>query len=126
LKADLTKNLALILCAVMLGVLGQFSMKHGMGKVVVRTAGVGALASSLAHALVQPFVTTGVALYAVSALVWLVILSRVELSFAYPMVSIGYVAVVLLSRVLFHEQVTLVRIVGTLVICVGVVLISRS
>ena len=126
MRGDLAKNLMLILGAVLLGVVGQLSMKHGMGRVVMKLGGVGELASSLVRALSQPFVTAGVALYAVSALVWLVVLSRVELSFAYPMVSIGYIAVVILSKLIFHEQVSAVRIVGTLVICAGVVLISRS
>jgi len=125
-KGDLSKNLMLILGAVFLGVLGQLSMKQGMNQVVVRTTGTVELASSLARALVQPFVTAGVALYAVSALVWLVVLSRVELSFAYPMISVGYIAVVILSRLIFHEQVSAIRVLGTLVICVGVILISRS
>ena len=89
MKGDLAKNLALILGAVFLGVLGQLSMKHGMGQVVIRTTGIVDLVSSLARALIQPFVTAGLGLYAVSALVWLLVLSRVELSFAYPMISVG-------------------------------------
>jgi len=126
LKGDLARSLMLIFGAVLLGVLGQLSMKHGMNNVKMVTGGFGDLAVSLARALTQPYVTAGFLLYAVSALGWLVVLSRVELSFAYPMVSIGYVAVVILSRFIFHEQVTLVRVLGTLVVCFGVVLISRS
>ncbi len=126
MRSELAKNLMLILGAVFLGVLGQLSMKHGMSHVVLRTGAAAELVTSLARALIQPFVTAGVALYAVSALVWLVVLSRVELSFAYPMVSVGYIAVVILSRLIFHEQVSAVRVLGTLVICFGVVLISRS
>ncbi len=126
MKSELVKNLMLILGAVFLGVVGQLSMKQGMGQVVMRLGGVGDVVSSLIRALSQPFVTAGVALYAISALVWLIVLSRVELSFAYPMVSIGYIAVVILSRLIFHEQVSAVRIAGTVVICLGVVLISRS
>ena len=126
MKGELVKNLMLILGAVFLGVVGQLSMKHGMGQVVMKLGGIGEVVSSLVRALSQSFVAAGVALYAVSALVWLVVLSRVELSFAYPMVSVGYIAVVILSKLIFHEQVSAFRIVGTLVICFGVVLISRS
>jgi multidrug transporter EmrE-like cation transporter len=126
LKGDVAKNLMLILGAVLLGVVGQLSMKHGMSQVKMTTSGLGQLISSLAKALTQPFVTAGFLLYGVSALAWLVVLSRVELSYAYPMVSVGYVAVVILSRIIFHEHVTAVRILGTLVICAGVFLISRS
>ena len=126
MKGDLTRNLMLILGAVLLGVVGQLSMKHGMTKVKMVTAGVGDLVVSLARALTQPFVTAGFVLYAISALAWLIVLSRVELSFAYPMISVGYIAVVLLSRVIFHEHVSFIRLLGTFVICLGVVLISRS
>lgn len=126
MKGVLAKNLLLIFGAVLLGVLGQLSMKHGMMKVRLITGSVGDLAASLIKALGQPFVCAGFILYGVSALAWLVVLSRMELSFAYPMVSIGYVAVVILSRFLFGEQVSVIRLVGTFVICLGVVLVSRS
>ncbi len=126
MKVEFSKNLFLILGAVLLGVIGQLSMKHGMSQVKIITSGVGELAASLSKALMQPFVTAGFLLYGISALVWLMVLSRVELSYAYPMVSIGYVAVVILSRILFHEHVTGMRVLGIVVICAGVFLISRS
>ena len=66
------------------------------------------------------------AVYGISALVWMIVLSRVNLSYAYPMVSLGYVFVVILSRYLFGESVTMLRLAGTLVIGVGVILISQS
>ena len=126
MKGDLAKNLLLILGAVMLGVVGQLSMKQGMMKARMDTSAVGSLVTSLGKALLEPFVTAGFLLYGISALAWLVVLSRVELSFAYPMVSVGYIAVVILSRFIFHEQVSVIRLVGTFVICLGVFLISRS
>lgn len=122
----MTKNLILIATSVVLGVCGQLSMKSGMMGVRLSGASLGALLGGLAHAVIDPFVIGGIVLYACSAAVWLVVLSRVELSFAYPLVSTGYIAVVILSRVLFHEHVTLVRVAGAAVICLGVVLITRS
>jgi len=122
----MTKNLILILTSIILGVCGQLAMKTGMMGVKLSASSVGVLVNGFVRALANPFVIGGIALYGVSALIWLMVLSRVELSFAYPLVSIGYVAVVVLSKVLFHEQVSVVRIAGALVICAGVVLISRS
>jgi len=114
----------MILFSVVTGSAGQLVMKHGMnsiGKIHASHA-----ASKLASAFLNPFVLGGFALYGISALMWMVILSRVNLSYAYPMVSLGYVIVVVSSRYLFHEPVTAQRLLGTLVICFGVFLISRS
>jgi drug/metabolite transporter (DMT)-like permease len=80
----------------------------------------------LTRAALNPIVISGFFLYGISAALWLVVLTRAELSWAYPLLSMGYVLVVLLSRVLFHESVTTTRLLGTLVICLGVWLISRT
>ena len=120
------KNLILILVSVILGVTGQLAMKNGMMGVKLSAASAGVLVSGFARSLLNPFVITGIGLYALSALVWLMVLSRVELSFAYPLISIGYIAVVILARVLFHENVSPIRIAGAVVICLGVFLITRS
>jgi multidrug transporter EmrE-like cation transporter len=64
--------------------------------------------------------------FGVSSVFWLVILSRIDLSYAYPMVSIGYIAVVLFSYFVFKENVSLIRWIGVITICAGVFLISRS
>jgi multidrug transporter EmrE-like cation transporter len=80
----------------------------------------------LVAAASNPFVIAGGVLYALSFALWLIVLTRADLSYAYPLLSMGYVIVVLLSRVLFQEAVTPIRLAGTLVICVGVFLISRT
>jgi multidrug transporter EmrE-like cation transporter len=49
-----------------------------------------------------------------------------ELSFAYPLLSTGYVVVLIASWILFKEQISMIRWVGVMVICFGVFLISRS
>ena len=122
----MTKNLILIFSSICLGVCGQLAMKNGMMDAKLSASSVSVLVNGFVRALMNPFVIGGIGLYGISALIWLMVLSRVELSFAYPLVSIGYVAVMLMSRVLFHEQVSGVRIAGALVICAGVFLISRS
>ena len=64
--------------------------------------------------------------YAVSILMWMAVLSKVEVSFAYPFLSIGYVVAALVGYYFFDESLTFTRIAGIMVICVGVYLISRS
>jgi len=61
-----------------------------------------------------------------SSFFWLVAISRVELSYAYPMISISYVLVVFLSWLIFKEEVGPVRWLGVAIIIFGVYLISRS
>ena len=68
----------------------------------------------------------GVGAYAASSIFWLVLLSRVELSYAYPALSMGYVLITLVSVFFLGEQVSALRWAGVLVISLGVFLISRS
>ena len=93
---------------------------------IVHTLGVRSAVSFLQAAIANKFVVLGFLCYALSAASWLVILSRVELSYAYPLISIGYILVMILSKHLFNESVTSFRIAGTLLICAGVVLLMRS
>jgi multidrug transporter EmrE-like cation transporter len=120
------KNFLLILTCVALGVAGQLLLKHGMSSTGERVDEVRDVVPRLLQAATNPAVVGGFLFYALSAALWLVVLTRVELSLAYPMLSLGYVLVVVLSRVFFQEHVTWIRFLGTLVVCFGVFLISRT
>jgi multidrug transporter EmrE-like cation transporter len=127
------KNFLLILFSVALGVGGQLSLKHGVGIAsggdssrIVHSLDLKSILTFLQAAAANKFVILGFFFYLISAASWLVILSRVELSFAYPMISIGYIVIVVLSRYIFNEPVTAMRVAGTLLICGGVFLLLRS
>ena len=64
--------------------------------------------------------------YAASVILWIVVLSKVEVSFAYPLLSIGYVVVALVGWRFFGESLSAIRFVGIVIICIGVYLISKS
>ena len=64
--------------------------------------------------------------YAASIFLWMVVLSKVEVGFAYPFLSIGYIFAALVGHYMFGESLSATRIMGIFVICVGVYLISRS
>jgi multidrug transporter EmrE-like cation transporter len=122
----MNRYLPLILTGVLLNACAQLALKQGM-----RT--IGHFAFTLVNlipiglqVLVNPFVLTGLACYALSVLLWLMVLSRVEVSFAYPMLSVGYIVTALASRALFGEAVITTRWAGIVVICLGVYLITRS
>ena len=122
-----TMNLLLILFSVVLGVGGQIALKYGVGLVsggsssrILSSLDARSVLGFLGGAATNGYVLLGFVFYLVSAMSWLVILSRVELSFAYPLISIGYIIVVVLSKFIFNEPVTSFRIIGTLLVCTGV------
>jgi multidrug transporter EmrE-like cation transporter len=117
-------NYLILAVSICLAVFGQLLMKHGMNQ-------FGAFAVTELHLKLipmfgNPWVFSGLCAFGLSSVFWLVILSRMELSLVYPMVSVAYVLVALASLILFKENVTLLRWVGIGIICLGVVLISRS
>ena len=120
------KNFLLLFFCIALGVIGQLSLKHGMNSIGEIELDVSSLPGMLVRSFGNPYVLLGYIIYGVSSLSWLVVISRVELSLAYPMIAVGYVLIVILSRILFAEHVTPLRFVGTLVICFGVFLLSRT
>jgi len=112
----------LISLCVIMGAIGQVAMKKGMNTVGV--VGLNDIFSTKVFSIVlQRYVFVGLILYFLASLVWLVILSQAELSFVYPLISVGYVITAILSWFLFKENLTLFRFFGILLICSGVYLI---
>lgn len=111
----------LVIFSVGMGVAGQLLMKQGMLAHPELRLQFGALIS----ALTQPYVLLGFACYGVASLSWLFVLSRVPLSVAYPMLSLGYAAIALLSWHYFGETLTTTKLLGIGAIFLGVVLLSR-
>lgn len=74
----------------------------------------------------EPHILGGIACYVVSLVVWIMGLSRVEVSVAYPLLSIGYVINALAAWYLFGESVTALRLTGIGFIIVGVILVTKS
>jgi multidrug transporter EmrE-like cation transporter len=119
-------DLALILTGVMLNAVAQLLLKAGartLAGLPVSFADAGVLAGRLIQSVP---ILGGLACYAVSVVVWILALSRVPVSVAYPMLSIGYVVNLLAARVLFAEQITLQRVAGVGVIVAGCWLVARS
>ena len=74
----------------------------------------------------EPHIVGGIGCYVVSVVVWILALSRVEVSIAYPLLSVGYVVNALAAWYLFGEAVTPMRLTGIGVIILGVFLVTRS
>ena len=119
-------SFGLVGVAVLLGVAAQLLLKAG-------TNAVGRFAFSLDSAVpvglqlaLEPRILGGTGCYALSLVLWVMALSRTEVSAMYPMVSIGFALNALLAWWLLGEALSLQRIAGIAVIMVGVVLVARS
>lgn len=121
-----TTSFSLILLGVFLNAGAQLLLKAG-------TNNVGQFEFTLANAMpmglrlaAQTPIIIGLVCYVVSVVVWIMALSRVQVSIAYPMLSIGYVVNALLAWWLFGEDVNAQRWIGIGFIIVGVFLVARS
>jgi drug/metabolite transporter (DMT)-like permease len=118
--------LTLILVDVALNVTGQLSLKYGMSKFGNFSLSLATLPPVFMKAATNLHVLLGLLCYGLGFLVWLIVLSKAEVSYAYPMISLGYVFTAILARMLLGEAVSATRMAGILVTCLGVFLIARS
>lgn len=120
-------SLALLLVSVAFAVAGQLILKAAMDHVGRISALDGqTLGTATARAIRQPLLWTGLALFGISSLFWLVVLSRVPLSLAYPFVGISYLLVVAFAALVQHEHVPVLRWAGVGVIVAGIVIVGLS
>lgn len=107
--------------------LGQILLKLGMMQPAVQAAMSGGGAMPVTQAVIaQPRVLAGLMLYGAATITWMLVLSRVELSLAYPFVGVSFVLVLLLSWLWLGEVPGLPQILGSLMVITGVLLVARS
>ena len=120
------KYLPFILFTVMTNAAAQLMLKHGMMTLSpVSLEGANPLVRVL-QIVFSPWVFIGLSTFVISMASHLYVLSKVELSFAYPFLSLAYVAVAILAYFLFREDINAWRIAGIGFICIGTVLIAQS
>ncbi|HVJ49801.1 SMR family transporter [Desulfitobacterium sp.] len=117
--------LGLALVSVLLGAIGQILVKLGAIHLELDFSSTH-LFGSLFSILKNLPVMSGLFFYGISFLLWVKVLTKLELSYAYPLVSIGYVLIMLVSWLVFKESISIYRILGTLFIIFGVILVARS
>ena len=118
-----------ILASVALAATAQLLLKYGVDRVTHNGHSGLVFSEPVASALrvaKEPFIWAGLSLFAVSAAVWMVVLSRVSLSFAYPFAALTYVIILLFDRVVLKVDVPGLRWAGVALIISGIVLISRT
>jgi drug/metabolite transporter (DMT)-like permease len=121
-----TMLIALILLSVTLAAVAQLTLKHGMNQVAAETGVLRFSADSVRDVLTTPAVWAGLALFGLSAVVWLAVLSRASLSFAYPFASLTYVLILLADRFILDQEISVLRYAGVACIVVGIVLVAQT
>jgi multidrug transporter EmrE-like cation transporter len=118
---------ALIVVSVFLSSAAQMLLKAGMSSLQVSN---GLASNSAVQSVVSvarnPWVLVGLTVYFLSALVWLLVLARVEVSIAYPFVGMGFVVTMVLAWLIHAEPITTTKLVGTLIIAAGVMVLTRA
>ena len=117
-------SLALVLFSVVAAAGGQLLLKHGMQVATARARHSGG--SLVLAAATTPWVFLGLTVFAISAVAWLAVLSRVPLSLAYPFNALGYLVILTASIVVLHERANLWTWAGTSLVVAGLVIVVAS
>lgn len=117
-------SLALVLFSVVAAASGQLMLKYGMQSATARSHSTGG--SLVLAVATTPWVIGGLAIFAVSAVAWLGVLSRLPLSVAYPFNALGYIAILGASIVFLHERANLLTWAGSLIVVAGLVIVVLS
>ncbi len=119
-------SFSLLMLGVFLNATAQLLLKAGTNAVGQFEFSAGNIVPMGMKLALEPHIMGGLACYVVSVVVWILGLSRVEVSIAYPMLSLGYVLNAAAAWYLFGEAVSLTRLAGIGVIIVGVYIVARS
>lgn len=111
----------IIFIPIIIAAIAQIILKLGIGSADITTG----LPGFFIKTLTSPIVILGLGLYGLGAVLWLIVLSREDVSFAYPLVSFAYVLAIILSAIFLKESVTPARIIGPIFIIIGIFIIAR-
>ncbi|VVB63578.1 4-amino-4-deoxy-L-arabinose-phosphoundecaprenol flippase subunit ArnF [uncultured archaeon] len=119
--------LTLVLICVLAGAAGQIFWKEGMSN-LGRINGIGDLlqVKTVWDIFTNKYIILGIFLYAISVFLWLGAMSTLDISFMYPLLSLGYIVTAILAFVFLSENITLLRWAGIVVIIAGCFMITKS
>lgn len=119
-------TLSFILISVLLSVIAQILLKQGMSSVSVQGAIQSGGMTAVMVVLTNFFVLGGLAAYVSSAGIWLLVLSKVDVSKAYPFVGLGFIGTMLFAYWFLNEPISAGKIIGTVLIVAGIWFISNN
>jgi multidrug transporter EmrE-like cation transporter len=118
-------TLSFILISVFLSVVAQILLKHGMSSSTVQTALNSDVFTAGITVITNISVIGGLVAYVASAGIWLFVLSKIDVSKAYPFVGIGFIGTMLFACWFLNEPITVSKVIGTFLVIAGVLLISQ-
>ena len=116
----------LILVSVAISAVAQIVLKYGMSsQEVQRSMAGGGLDAALGIAS-NVYVWFGFGLYGLGAILWLGVLAKVDVGQAYPFVGLGFLLTMFFGVIILGEQFNLIRLLGTLLVLLGVILVAKG
>lgn len=115
----------LILLAVCMNAAAQLLLKEGMNRIGEFAFSWSNIVPIMLKVAYSPLIILGLFIYVFSVSVWLLVLSRVDASIAYPMTSLGYIVTAIAAYFMLHEQLSITQMLGIVVIIIGVYLITQ-
>ncbi|WP_028128660.1 4-amino-4-deoxy-L-arabinose transferase [Selenomonas sp. AE3005] len=119
-------NFILVLAGVLLNAAAQLCIKQGMNIIGNISLDTGAVLAMILRAATNPYIIAGLTCYVISVLVWMVVLSKVEVSLAYPFLSIGYIVTAFVGYFFMGETLGLYKILGIVTICAGIGIMFKA
>ena len=118
-------NFIIIINSVLLNALAQIFLKLGMKQISPLD-----IKNNLMHTstmiILNPYIIIGFISYGVSIILWLWVLSKVDVSLAYPFQALGYILVTILAWLIFHEEINALRVSALIFITLGLILLALS
>tara|TARA_A100001015_G_C14597376_1_gene559090 strand:+ start:234 stop:632 length:399 start_codon:yes stop_codon:yes gene_type:complete len=121
MSEKLKRLIYFVACPILFAILGEFALKTTVSSLPPLTT-----FSSLPIVLSEPMIYVGVLLISVSGILWVVGMSKFEISFIYPFLCVNYVAIMVGGKIFLGESLGVPRLISMCLIILGLVLISRS
>ena len=118
-------NFIFIISSVLLNAFAQILLKAGMkqfGNIDLKNN----IMNTCISIAFNPYIISGFIAYGVSILLWLWVLSKVDVSLAYPFQALGYIVVTILAWIIFQENISYIRIIALLFITIGLIILAFS
>ena len=119
-------SISLVLGCVILNAIAQLLLKHGMNQIGTLSFHFHELLVDALAIITNIFIILGIVSYAISVVGWLFVLSRIAVSIAYPMTSVGYIMCAILAYYLMGEPLPPIHLLGIFVILFGTYIVSTS
>ena len=118
-------NFIIIIISVLLNALAQLFLKFGMQQ-ISPIAIKNNLIQTSTLIILNPYIIVGFISYGISIVLWLWVLSKVDVSLAYPFQALGYILVTILAWLIFHEEINSLRICALIFITIGLIFLALS